>query len=323
MKTTTLLAGIAAIAGTVESHDKARWLSHVAGSLVQDVTSNDIRCNANHGPASATCSVTAGDTVTIEMHQQNNERSCANEAIGGAHYGPVLVYMSKVNDAATADGSSAFFKIFEDTWAKASATSSGSDDYWGTKDLNNNCGKMDVKIPSNLAAGDYLLRAEAIALHAASSPGGAQFYTTCFQLKVAGSGSLKPAGVLFPGAYSATDAGIQINIYQSLSKYVAPGPSVIAGGTEAVAGKAGSAVTATGGSPAQPTTTVVNGGSTTLATSVKTTAAQPVPTSGSGGSGSCTVVKYQQCGGSGYTGCTACASGSTCHAQSDYYSQCV
>lgn len=29
--------------------------------------------------------------VTIEMHQQSGDRSCSNEAIGGAHYGPVLV----------------------------------------------------------------------------------------------------------------------------------------------------------------------------------------------------------------------------------------
>lgn len=33
----------------------------------------------------------AGDTVTVEMHQQPNDRSCANEAIGGNHYGPVIV----------------------------------------------------------------------------------------------------------------------------------------------------------------------------------------------------------------------------------------
>lgn len=68
--------------------------------------------------------------MTIEMHQQNGDRSCANEAIGGAHYGPVLVYMSKVSDSSTASGADSFFKIFEDTWAKNSAGSTGSDDYW-------------------------------------------------------------------------------------------------------------------------------------------------------------------------------------------------
>jgi cellulase len=251
-----------------------------------------------------------------------------------------LVYMSKVADAATADGSSSFFKIFQDTWGKNPSGGSGSDDYWGTKDLNTNCGKMDVKIPSGLAPGDYLLRAEAIALHSASGLNGAQFYITCYQITVTGGGSTNPSGVSFPGAYKATDPGIQINIYQNLATYVAPGPAVISGGTEAVAGKAGSAVTATGGSPSQPTTSVTKGAvSSTLATSVKTTSAQPASTSGSGG---CTVAKYQQCGGTGFTGCTTCKmiyaqtargtytdlrcigeSGSTCHAQSGYYSQCI
>jgi cellulase len=143
------------------------------------------------------------------MHQQNGDRSCSNEAIGGSHYGPVLVYMSKVDDAATADGSAPFFKIFQDSWTKHG--SSGSDDYWGTKDLNANCGKMDVKIPADLAPGDYLLRAEAIALHSASGLGGAQFYVTCFQITVAGSGTNNPTGVSFPGAYKATDPGIEVN----------------------------------------------------------------------------------------------------------------
>lgn len=44
------------------------------------------------------------------MHQQNGDRSCRNEAIGGAHYGPVMVYMSNVDDSSKADGSSGWFK---------------------------------------------------------------------------------------------------------------------------------------------------------------------------------------------------------------------
>ena len=44
--------------------------------------------------------------------------------------------------------------------------------------MNTNCGKMDVVVPKDLAPGDYLLRAEAIALHSASGVGGAQFYVT-------------------------------------------------------------------------------------------------------------------------------------------------
>jgi lytic cellulose monooxygenase (C1-hydroxylating) len=43
---------------------------------------------------------------------------------------------------------------------------------------------MNVKIPTDIPAGDYLLRAEA-ALHTASSLGGAQFYMTCCMSYVA------------------------------------------------------------------------------------------------------------------------------------------
>ena len=111
--------------------------------------------------------------------QQPGDRSCTNEAIGGDHYGPVQVYMSKVSDATTADGSSGWFKIFEDTWSDGAGSTGGATDNWGTKDLNACCGKMDVLIPANIPAGDYLLRAEVIALHVASSPGGAQFYVSC------------------------------------------------------------------------------------------------------------------------------------------------
>ncbi|KAI0445061.1 cutinase-domain-containing protein [Xylaria telfairii] len=44
---------------------------------------------------------------------------------------------------------------------------------------------------------------------------------------------------------------------------------------------------------------------------------------GSGGGSGCSVAKWGQCGGQGYTGCTTCASGSSCSAQSQYYSQCL
>ncbi|EUC45736.1 carbohydrate-binding module family 1 protein [Bipolaris oryzae ATCC 44560] len=327
MKNTLLLTGISAFATHVAAHATFQdlWVNGStcarlpnSNSPVTSVTSNDIRCNVNQGPASSKCSVPAGTTVTIEMHQQNGDRSCANEAIGGAHYGPVLVYLSKVSDASTADGSAPFFKIFQDTWAQNPSGGGGSDDYWGTKDLNKNCGKMDVKIPADLAAGDYLLRAEAIALHAAGSSGGAQFYMTCYQITVTGGGSSVPSGVSFPGAYKASDPGILINIYQKLASYVAPGPAVIAGGTEAVAGQAGSVVTATGGPPAAtPTQT------STLRTSTVVTSAAPAPTNGGGSGGGCSVAKYGQCGGKGFTGCTTCASGSSCKASGEFYSQCL
>ena len=160
------------------------------------------------------------------MHQQPGDRSCTNEAIGGDHFGPVQVYMAAVDDATSAVGADAsWFKIFADTWAANPSATNGDGDYWGTNDLNSCCGLMSVKIPEDIAPGDYLLRGEALALHSAGSTGGGQFYMTCFQLKVTGSGTAVPEGVSLPGAYAASDPGILINIHATMTEYTAPGPT--------------------------------------------------------------------------------------------------
>nr|OQO18718.1 hypothetical protein B0A51_12392 [Rachicladosporium sp. CCFEE 5018] len=320
-----------------------------SNSPLQDVTSNNIRCNANIGAVSGRCAVAAGDTVSIEMHQQGGDRGCGSEAIGGAHYGPVHAYLSKVSDARTADGSSGFFKIFANTWAPAKA-GAADNDYWGTKELNNCCGKMDVTIPSDIPAGDYLLRAEVIALHVASGLNGAQFYVSCYQITVSGGGSASPATVTFPGAYKNTDPGIYIDIHNSISTYIDPGPTVYAGGvsraplasgctgyaaketpTKSVVqptiytpGQGGATSTTAAASTSAAGTTTTGRTSTppptTLKTTTTTTTSKAATTSAAGGS--CSVAKYAQCGGTGWTGCTTCASGSTCTG-SGYYYQCL
>src|SRR5690606_34410032 len=129
----------------------------------------------------------------------------------------------------------------------------------------------NLRIPSDIAPGDYLLRTEVIALHVAGSPGGAQHYVSCFQLKVTGGGSANPSGVSFPGAYSASDPGILFNLYGSYTSYPVPGPPVYTGG-------AGSG---SGSQPQQPPPA-----------SSTTTSNTPAPTAPSAG----TVQKYGQCG---------------------------
>lgn len=107
------------------------------------------------------------------MHS-HNDRSCTSEAIGGNHFGPVIVYMAKVADATTASPSGlSWFKVDEEGYDAATKV-------WGTDSLNKNCGKREFTVPSKIPAGDYLVRAEAIALHAAGQVGGAQFYMTCY-----------------------------------------------------------------------------------------------------------------------------------------------
>ncbi|KAK3295442.1 glycosyl hydrolase family 61-domain-containing protein [Chaetomium fimeti] len=328
MKSFTL-ATMAALAGNAAAHATFQqlWVDGVdfgsqcarvpsSNSPVTDVSGTGVRCNVGTTRPTAKCPVPAGSTVTVEMHQQNGDRSCSNEAIGGAHYGPVMVYMSKVADAVSADGSSGWFKIFEDGWAKNPSGGSGDDDFWGNKDLNECCGRMDVKIPSDIAAGDYLLRAETIALHTAGGAGGAQLYMSCYQITVSGGGSASPATVSFPGAYKSTDPGILVNIHAALSGYTVPGPAVYSGGSTKAAGSP-----CTG---CEATCKVGSGPSPTLTQGQPTSSATPAPGGGGGDNGGCQSQKYQQCGGTGYTGCTNCASGSTCSAVSaPHYYQCL
>ncbi|KAJ9144680.1 hypothetical protein NKR23_g5959 [Pleurostoma richardsiae] len=183
---------------------------------------------------------------------------------------------------------------------------------------------MDVKIPSDLPSGDYLLRAEAIALHTAASSGGAQLYMSCYQLTVAGSGAASPPTVSFPGAYKASDPGILVNIHAKLSTYVAPGPSIYAGGSLRTPGGqcANCAATCTAGKgtvgtalAAQPSSAASLDGSSS--------AGSTGATGGSSGAAACAQAAFQQCGGNGYTGCTTCGAGLSCKAVSPpYYSQC-
>ncbi|KAL1607236.1 hypothetical protein SLS59_002198 [Nothophoma quercina] len=188
-------------------------------SPVESLTSADMFCGRGPAKSTGVCEVAAGSSLTVEMHAQPGDRSCANPAIGGAHYGPVLVYMAKVADATTATTGS-FFKVAEDGYTGTTAS-------WGTEILNANCGKRAFTVPKNIAAGNYLVRAEAIALHAGA--GNPQPYVSCFQVKVTGGGSANPTGVSFPGGYKITDPLFTKAIYDSSFKYVSPGPAVYSG----------------------------------------------------------------------------------------------
>ncbi|KAK3331269.1 glycosyl hydrolase family 61-domain-containing protein [Apodospora peruviana] len=296
-----------------------------SNSPLTNVGSKDFICNAGTKAAPGKCDVPAGSTVTVEMHQQPGDRSCNNEAIGGAHWGPVQIYLTKVADAAKADGTTGWFKIFSDSWSKKSGGAVGDDDNWGTRDLNKCCGKMDVKIPSDIPSGDYLLRAEALALHTAGQANGAQFYVSCYQITVSGGGSASPPTVKFPGAYSQSDPGIKINIHAAVSNYIAPGPAVWGGGTNRTAGSACTGCASTckvGSSPSKTagkgTSAVSPDSSSSSVDSAEPAAAEPESAN------ACSAAAYGQCGGNGYSGCTSCPSGFTCKDVSPpYYSQCA
>ncbi|THH04035.1 hypothetical protein EW145_g5817 [Phellinidium pouzarii] len=318
----------------VNGVDQGSWCVRLpqSNSPVQSVTTDDLACNVNASPSTGLCSVNPGDQVTVEMHQQPGDRSCADQAIGGDHWGPMLAYMAKVEDATTAVGSSAgWFKISE------MGLPSNNPEYWATEVLNDNCGHFTFTIP-DVEPGQYLLRSEVIALHVASSVGGAQFYMSCFQVTVGGSGTASPPTVNIPGAYGASDPGILIDIYTSPTAYTIPGPTPYGTTSPAVATTAWP-TTATWNTALQPstvpTTQPPNGGAapppapTSSAPSASTppTASSPSATSVSAVPSSTasagTVAQYGQCGGIGWTGATSCEAGLTCNVINDYYSQCL
>ncbi|KAJ9631820.1 hypothetical protein H2203_000220 [Taxawa tesnikishii (nom. ined.)] len=313
---------------------------------VQDVSSTDLLCGASAGTSSKVITVPAGASVGAAWaHVLGGPQGAgdSDNPIASSHKGPTQVYLAKVSDAASASASGL-------KWFKIASDGVTTDGVWGVDHMIANTdasgfGWQKFTMPSCIAPGQYLMRVELLALHSAGSQGGAQFYQSCAQIQVTGSGSFSPAAsnqIALPSGYSAADPGILVNIYDNSGKptangkYTAPGPAVIScgAGSAPVSSAAAAPVSSTAPKPATsvvakpvtsaaaPATTAVNSKPTTLVTIVKTTtaAAAPAPTPATG---SATAARWGQCGGNGWTGPTTCASGSTCQVQNPYYSQCL
>jgi len=140
----------------------------------------------------------------------------------------LLVYLAPVTNAATADWTGvSWFKIAEE----GLDTTTGK---WGVDSMIAGAGWWNFTMPACIAAGQYLMRVELIALHSAYASGQAQFYMSCANIQVTGSGTTTGSDtVQFPGAYTASDPGILINIYNGsipnndLKPYTIPGPAVL------------------------------------------------------------------------------------------------
>ncbi|KAF7516108.1 hypothetical protein G7054_g14289 [Neopestalotiopsis clavispora] len=189
---------------------------------ITDVTSDDLACNGGPNPttpSSDVIDVAAGSTVTAVW--RHTLTSGADDVMDASHLGPTMAYLKKVDDATTDSGiGDGWFKIVEDGYTNG---------VWGTSNVINNAGEQSIPIPSCLEDGQYLLRAEMIALHAASSTAGAQLYMECAQINVSGgTATVSPTTYSIPGIYAADDPGLLINIYSmtSSSTYTIPGPDV-------------------------------------------------------------------------------------------------
>lgn len=141
-----------------------------------------------------------------------------------SHAGPVQEYIAPVSgdfSSITDPTSLRWTKIQSGAWKSGSNPGA-----WVTDDLIKNNFSWDLTIP-NLAPGNYVLRHEIIALHAAGQPNGAQAYPQCINIKVEGSGTQTLSGGMpATSFYKATDPGIVFSLYTSFNSYTVPGPAV-------------------------------------------------------------------------------------------------
>jgi len=182
---------------------------------VVDVTLPDIACNVGAQPAKLVAPTTAGSKVKFHWQPWPDN-----------HKGPVMTYMANCEgDCKDADPNKLdYFKIDE--------AGLGSDGVWATTNFIANNLTWTVTIPSDIVAGNYLIRQELVSLHSANMKGKAQFYPMCANLAVHGTGTARPAGVKFPGAYSPDDPGMVVNVNDpNVKTYQIPGPKVYVPGS--------------------------------------------------------------------------------------------
>ncbi|KAM0714105.1 hypothetical protein Q7P37_011069 [Cladosporium fusiforme] len=183
---------------------------------MKSLTSNDLRCNVgsqSYAAETSTLKIAAGSTLGFALD------------IDIWHPSVSALYMTKVSKASTADGSTPWFKVYELGGDFSSSTDGQDLKNWPSYGRR----KLTFTIPKSLPSGDYLLRAENLALHEASHKAEAtEHYVGCAQLTVTGGGSGKPGPTMsIPGGYKASDPGLLFNIYEKVvTSYPYPGPAV-------------------------------------------------------------------------------------------------
>lgn len=217
---------------------------------LQDVSSTDMRCNAGGAtglaaPGADNASSTQTQTYTVRAGADELGFTIA-ETFG--HPGVQQVYLSRAPDgtaAAAYDGSGAWTRIFA-TGTKVrtaadgtTAPETGSEGLvWAARRAHSF--RIPPLDPASTPPGEYLLRAEGLALHAAHKRGCAQFYVACAQLRVLNDAyddddDDSPAAptVRIPGVYNDTTPGVLIpDFWTRITDYTPPGPELWPRGTQ-------------------------------------------------------------------------------------------
>ncbi|KAI4225239.1 MAG: hypothetical protein L6R36_004065 [Xanthoria steineri] len=177
----------------------------------------DIICHKGATPGELYATVAAGSTVELQWTDWPE-----------SHHGPVIDYLANCNGECTSADKTAL--KFNKIAAQGMFDHTAQPGNWASDKLIAANNSWTVTIPKNVAPGNYVLRHEIIALHSANNKDGAQNYPQCVNLKVTGSGTDKlAAGTPGMELYKPDDAGIFVNIYDTLPSYSIPGPKLHSG----------------------------------------------------------------------------------------------
>ncbi|KAI0023047.1 glycosyl hydrolase family 61-domain-containing protein [Xylariomycetidae sp. FL0641] len=295
----------------IRAHERSYYPTQFA-----DILADDFRCNLNAAAAPGVMDVVAGDRVALKQ---------AYGGTGMAHPGPAQVYMSRApgGDVTAYAGDGAWFKVHQSLLCTPAAGDpaalrAGAWCSYGED-------RIEFPVPATLPDGEYLVRAEHLALHGAHA-GESEAYYACAQVRVsgnAGAGAEVPGPTTpIPALYDPAAPELNFSLWGAATDYpYVPGIAVAPGGTTrgSADGAAGdvlveAAAAAAGGSGSVDT----GAAAAEEEEAVADTPASVETGSGSGGA----AAMYEQCGGGAYTGPTACAEG-TCTPFNEWYSQCL
>ncbi|KAF4634254.1 hypothetical protein G7Y89_g3859 [Cudoniella acicularis] len=169
----------------------------------------DMACGHDSTPGQTYVPVKAGSNITFWWTNME-------------HPGPILTYLAACNGScSTVDKTKLkFFKIDETGEVKAQGKSYW--DGWATWLISYNNYTWASILPSDIAAGNYVVRHEILALHNEMP----QVFLACFNLRISRSGNNIPVGVAAAELYHDSDIKVLSQLVASPSwvGYKVPGP---------------------------------------------------------------------------------------------------
>ncbi|KAF1810919.1 hypothetical protein P152DRAFT_475360 [Eremomyces bilateralis CBS 781.70] len=185
---------------------------------LNDVESQGIACGNNPEAPPLKAVARAGADITIQWTEMVEH-----------HWGPSMTYLGAWSPGQSPQ-SVDFFKINDKGY-------DASQRLWANELIINNGFRDQLKLPSDIKPGLYILRTELLSLHGNGQTmnpglkGLPQFYTHCFNVEITGNGSVIPPGVRFPGGYAKNDPGVTfvLGTTSRYPSYPVPGPPVYEG----------------------------------------------------------------------------------------------